>query len=164
MDAYSLWKTAHIISAAILFGTGLGIAFFAWFGYRRAIRTGELDGLRTVLHLTVLADLFFTTPAVVFQLLSGAVLMNMDSWSPYSPWALTVLGLFILVGLLWLPVVVVQIAMSREAEKAGSFQALSPKFHQRFIAWFVLGIPAFLLVLVIFFLMVAKPLSVMAAG
>lgn len=164
MDAYTLWKTAHIISAAILFGTGLGIAFFAWFGYWRAIRTGELDGLRAVLHLTVMADLFFTTPAVVFQFVSGAVLMSMDSWSPYSPWVLTVLGLFILVGLLWLPVVVIQILMSREAEKARSFQALSPKFHRRFVTWFVLGVPAFLLVVVIFFLMVAKPLSVTVAG
>jgi uncharacterized membrane protein len=35
-EAYLFWKTAHVISAAILFGTGLGIAFFAWSGYRRA--------------------------------------------------------------------------------------------------------------------------------
>ena len=50
-DALSLWKTAHIVSAAILFGTGLGIAFFCWFGYRGALRRGEIGPLREVLRL-----------------------------------------------------------------------------------------------------------------
>ena len=159
MNAYILWKTAHIVSAAILFGTGLGIAFFAWFGYQRALKVGELDGLRAVLRLTVIADMCFTAPAVIFQVVSGYVLMQLNSWSLTSPWGLTVIGLFVLVGALWLPVVAIQIAMSREADKAISIQALSPSFHRRFTFWFVLGVPAFLLVLVIFFLMVAKPLS-----
>lgn len=162
INAYTLWKTTHIISAAILFGTGLGIAFFAWFGYRRAMKTGQMDGLRTVLHLTVVGDMCFTAPAVVFQLVSGLALMSIDSWSLSSPWASTVMGLFVLVGLLWLPVVVIQVRMNREAHRVGSIQDLSPGFHRRFILWFVLGIPAFLLVVAIFFLMVAKPLSVIA--
>lgn len=160
MNAYLVWKTAHIVSAAILFGTGLGIAFFAWFGYRRALRVGEMDGLRAVLRLTVMGDLFFTTPAVVFQLVSGFALMRLNDWSYTTPWFLTVFGLFLLVGALWLPVVAIQIAMSREAENAASLQALGPGFHRRFTLWFVLGVPAFLLVLALFFLMVAKPLAV----
>lgn len=160
MNAYLLWKTAHVISAAVLFGTGLGIAFFAWFGYRRALKAGEIDGLRAVLRLTVVADACFTAPAVVFQVVSGFVLVYLDAWSWSSPWALTVLGLFVLVGLLWLPVVVIQVLMSREAEQAPSIAALSPAFHRRFALWFVLGVPAFLLVLVIFLLMVGRPLPV----
>ena len=39
-DTYLFWKTAHILSATILFGTGIGIAFFCWFGYRAALRSG----------------------------------------------------------------------------------------------------------------------------
>lgn len=160
MNAYLIWKTAHIVSAAILFGTGLGIAFFAWFGYRRALGVGQIDGLRAVLRLTVMGDLFFTTPAVVFQLVSGFALMRLNGWSYTSHWFLTVFGLFLSVGALWLPVVAIQIAMSREAENAASLQALSPDFHHRFTLWYVLGVPAFLLVLALFFLMVAKPLAV----
>lgn len=158
MEAYAFWKTAHILSAALLFGTGLGIAFFAWFGYRRALRVGEMDGLRAVLRLTVIADFCFTAPAVVFQLLSGIVLMQIDSWSPTSPWALTVVGLFTAVGICWLPVVVIQVMLSREAERVASVAGLSATFHRRFKTWFVLGIPAFLLVIALFYLMVAKPL------
>ena len=162
MEAYALWKTAHIISAAVLFGTGMGIAFFAWFGYRRAVRVGEIDGLRAVLRLTVIADLYFTTPAVAFQLLSGVMLMRLDGWSFTSPWALTVGSLFAVVGVCWLPVVAIQILLSREAEQVGSVSVLSEDFHRRFRIWFVLGVPAFLLVIVLFYLMVARPLATLS--
>lgn len=70
------------------------------------------------------------------------------------------LFLFGLVGALWLPVVVIQILMSREAHRVTSVKDLSVSFHRRFILWFVLGVAAFIIVLGIFYLMVAKPLSV----
>jgi uncharacterized membrane protein len=162
MDAYILWKTVHIVSAAILFGTGLGIAYFAWFGYQRALKIGEIDGLRSILRLTVIADVCFTTPAVIFQVISGFVLMHLASWPLSSPWSILVFGLFFLVGLLWLPVVVIQILMSREAHRVSSVLNLSARFHRRFNLWFVLGIPAFFVVIVIFYLMVAKPLPHLA--
>ncbi|GEM_PF-6930082 len=82
------------------------------------------------------------------------------SRSSFSPWSVAVLGLFMLVGLLWLPVVVIQIMMNREARRAASIENLGTRFHRRFTLWFVLGVPAFIVVIVIFFFMVAKPLSV----
>ena len=162
MDAHTFWKLVHVLSAGVLFGTGMGIAFFAWFGYRRAMEIGEIDGLRTVLRLTVLGDAVFTAPAVLIQLVSGLVLVQQNQWSLLSPWALTVLGLYLLVGVLWLPVVLIQILMSREAAAASSIASLSAGFHRRYRIWFVLGVPAFLLVIVIFYLMIAKPLAVTA--
>ncbi len=158
MDAHTLWRLLHILSATVLFGTGLGIAFFAWLGYRRAMRIGEIDGLRAVLRLTVIADAGFTAPAVVLQLVSGLALMQLNGWSLYSPWAVTVIGLFVLVGLLWLPVIVIQVVMSRAATRAASVAALGAGFHRSFVLWFVLGVPAFLIVIGLFYLMVAKPL------
>jgi len=160
MSAYLGWKLVHVLSAMVLFGTGLGIAFFAWFGYRRAMAIGQIDGLRTVLTLTVIADACFTAPAVVVQFASGLVLMHLAHWPLSSPWAHTVVALFLLVGLLWLPVVVVQVRMRREAAQAESIAALSAGFHRQFKYWFVLGVPAFLLVLGITYLMVVKPLPV----
>lgn len=160
MDALLFWKLVHVLGASVLFGTGMGIAFFAWFGYRRAMASGEIDGLRTVLRLTVIGDTVFTAPAVVVQLVSGLVLVHMNQWSLTSPWSLTVLGLYVLVGAFWLPVVVIQILMSREAAVARSMSDLTATFHRRFLIWFVLGVPAFLIVIVIFYLMIAKPLVV----
>lgn len=163
MNAYLAWKTVHVISAAVLFGTGLGIAFFAWFGYRRALKVGEIDVLRSVLRLTVIADSCFTAPAVVLQLASGLVLMRLNSWPLSSNWSIAVLALFGLVGALWLPVVAIQVSLSREARQTVSIQALSQRFHRHFTLWFALGVPAFALVVAIFYLMVAKPLSLGAS-
>lgn len=162
MDAHTLWKLLHPLSASVLFGTGMGIAFFAWFGYRRAMAIGEIDGLRAVLRLTVIGDTLFTAPAVVLQLLSGIVLINLNHWSLLSPWSLTVFGLYAAVGFLWLPVVIIQILMSREADRASSIAELKHNFHRRYLAWFVLGVPAFLMVIGIFYLMISKPLAVVA--
>lgn len=159
MSAYLAWKLLHILSATVVFGTGIGIAFFAWFGYRRAMAIGQIEGLRTVLRLTVIADFWFTAPAVVVQFVSGVVLMRLAHWPLLGPFGATSLALFALVGLLWLPVVVIQIRMSREAERAESIATLSAEFHSRFRYWFVLGVPAFALVVGILYLMVVKPLA-----
>ena len=156
MDAYFLWKTAHVISASILFGTGLGIAFFAWFGYQHAMRTSQIGALKTVLRLTVLGDLWFTAPAVVFQAVSGLVLMHLDGMPLFIPWSVTVFALYIAVGACWLPVVWIQIAMEREARGAKVIEDLTPQFHRWFRVWFVLGVPAFICVAWLFYLMVSK--------
>ena len=160
VSALDFWKTAHILSAAILFGTGLGIAFFCWFGSRRALRIRDIAGLRLVLRLTVLADAWFTAPAVVFQALSGLVLMRLLGWPLVSPWSLAVWALFLLTGVCWLPVVVIQMRLSQEANRTTSVDALSGHFHRMFQNWFLLAWPAFTAVVLLFYLMVAKPLAV----
>lgn len=162
-SAYAFWKTAHIVSAAILLGTGLGIAYFCWFGSRRALRSGDVGVLRTILSLTVRADYVFTAPAVVFQLISGVVLMQALGWSYSSPWALTVFALFSLIGACWLPVVAIQARLSAAALAAGSTSELPAPFHRQFHWWFGLGVPAFGALPAIFYLMVAKPLALVSA-
>jgi len=161
--AYEFWKTAHILSAAILFGSGIGIAFFCWFGYRSALRLGDISTLRSFLRLTVIADTWLTAPAVVFQAVSGAVLMNLLGWSMRSQWSVLVWALFVFVGACWLPVVAIQIWLKRKAEQVSSVAALPACFHRMFLIWFGLGIPAFTAIVVLFYLMVARPLSVTGA-
>ena len=159
MTALGFWKTAHILSAAILFGGGLVIAFFAWFGSRRALLNGDIAGLRLVMRLTVLADAWLTFPAVLFQAASGLVLMHLYGWALLSPWSIAVWALFALIGACWLPVVWIQTRLSREADRASSTDALPAEFHRLFRIWFILGWPAFLTVILLFYLMVAKPLA-----
>ena len=159
-DAYGLWKTLHVISATVLFGTGIGIAFFCWFGTRYALARGDLGSLRLVLRFTVLADAVFTAPAIVVQLLTGAVLLNQLGWKWGSPWALTALGLFVFVGACWLPVVWIQIRLARWANQATELSKLPIAFAGLFKLWFVLGTLAFPAVLCLIYLMVTKPLAV----
>lgn len=155
-----MWKTAHVLSGAILFGTGLGTAFFCWFGYRSALRSGELAPLRAILRLTVIADGWFTAPAAVFQVISGLVLMRLLGWPYVSAWSLAVWGLYGLVGTCWLPVVAIQMRLHRETQRVASLNALPAAFHRLFRLWFALGVPAFTAVVIIVYLMVAKPLAV----
>lgn len=160
MTAYAFWKTAHILSAAILFGTGLGIAFFTWFGYRGAMRSRDIGALRPVLRLTVIADACLTAPAVAFQAVSGVVLMNYLGWPLAGAWSIAVWTLFLLVGACWLPVLYIQARLRHASEHAASIDALPAWFHAWFRLWFVLGVPAFAAVIAIYWLMVAKPLAV----
>jgi uncharacterized membrane protein len=160
MSAHELWKTAHVLSGAVIFGTGLGIAFFCWFGYRGAMRSGDIGALRSVLRLTVLADACFTAVAVAFQTATGLRLMVTLGWSFTSAWSVTVWSLFAIAGVCWIPVVFIQMHLARTARRVPSTEWLPRSFHLWFRAWLALGVPAFLAVIAIYWLMVAKPLAV----
>ena len=160
MTAYALWKTAHVLSAAVILGTGFGIAFFTWFGTRRALRMENIGALRMVLRLTVIADAYFTAPAVAFQAVSGVVLVHLLGWPQLSAWTIAVWALFVLAGICWLPVLYIQVELYRAARFATSTDALPAWFRVWFRRWFALGVPAFAAVIAIYALMVARPLAV----
>jgi uncharacterized membrane protein len=159
-DGLTLLKVAHILSAAVILGTGFGIAFFTWFGYRSALRTGEIGVLRATLRLTVVADTWLTAPAVAFQAASGVALMALFGWPLVSPWSIAVWSLFLLAGACWLPVLKLQVLLRDEAGRAASVAALRAHFHVLFRWWLALGVPAFAAVIAIYWLMVAKPLAI----
>ncbi|MUV13433.1 DUF2269 family protein [Noviluteimonas gilva] len=154
MNAYLIVKWIHVLSSTLLFGTGLGIAFFLWMAHRRGDAKSIADTARTV----VIADACFTAPAVVVQLASGLWLAQAAGW-PYSLlWLRMALVLFFVVGVCWLPVLWLQVRarnLARDAAQAGT--PLSPAYHRAMRWWFWLGWPAFLSVLAIFWLMIAKP-------
>ena len=155
MSSPYLWvKWLHIISSTILFGTGAGIAFF----FLRAQRTGNVQVIATVARDVVLADALFTATAVVVQPTTGIALALMAGYSLSARWLLASLLLYVFVGCCWLPVVWMQVQMRRLAETAARTNAsLPPAYHWYYRWWFRLGWPAFVGVLVIFYLMVAKP-------
>ncbi|MBU4237669.1 MAG: DUF2269 domain-containing protein, partial [Alphaproteobacteria bacterium] len=109
-------------------------------------------------RIVVLADFVFTASAVVVQPISGLGLIHLQGWSLTSPWLLAAYGLYVFVGVCWLPVVWIQYRMMKLAEQAaGQGAALPPAYHRLFRWWFALGWPAFAGVLAIYWLMVAKP-------
>lgn len=152
LSAYLLVKLVHIVSATLLFGTGLGTAFFMY----RAYRSGSTEALRVTSRHVVVADWLFTLPAVIVQLATGLWLTVylQIAWS--SIWLVTVLTLFAVVGLCWLPVVAIQIRIARLAG-AGHDAASAARIAALMRIWIALGVPAFLLTLGLFGLMVLKP-------
>lgn len=101
MDVYVIIKTMHIISAAVLFGTGLGIAFFFFF----ANRDTDLATRFFAARMTVLADFLFTLPAVILQPLTGFWLIYHAGYGWSETWLVATYIIYIIAGLCWLPVV-----------------------------------------------------------
>jgi len=154
MNAYALLKFVHILSATLLFGTGLGTAFFLWMSHR----SGNVAGIANAARLSVLADELFTTPAVIVQPLSGIALMHQVGYSWHSSWLQAAIALYLLAGACWLPVVMLQLRVRNlSAAALRDAQPLPPAYFRCMRWWFALGWPAFLSVLGAFWLMIAKP-------
>ncbi len=155
MEIYWALKLAHILGAAVLFGTGLGIAFFMFLADRR----GNVAGIATTARTVVVADFLFTAPAVVLQPITGFALAHVQGLNPFSEqWLVVSLVLYVLVGLCWLPVVALQIRMRDVAIAAADEGVELPAdYHRQMRRWFILGWPAFLGVIAIFWLMIVRP-------
>jgi len=149
-----LLKTIHILSSTVLFGTGLGTAFH---GLASNLR-GDLRALVVSDKNVVLADWLFTTPAVIVQPVTGVLLAREEGFPLDAHWLLATYALYVFVGACWLPVVWLQIRMARIVENClQSGGALPPIYRTYFKWWFALGWPAFIAMVAIFWLMVAKP-------
>jgi uncharacterized membrane protein len=154
LDLYSIVKIIHIVSATIVFGTGLGIAYFMLMGQR----SSDFVERRFSARITVLADYIFTLPAVIVQPLSGAWLVWKAGFDWTDLWLVGTYTLYIVAGLCWVPVVCIQATMKRMLDRQaidGVFDEAA--FSRLFRWWFALGWPAFGGLVIIFALMVMKP-------
>jgi uncharacterized membrane protein len=154
MDWYSLIKTLHIMSATVLFGTGMGTAFFMY----RSHFTNNIDGKLYAAKNTVLADYIFTLPAGVIQPITGIWLIWHVGYNPFDYWLSVTYGLYVFALICWLPVVWIQIQLRQILIECAKAQKTIPdRFHKLFRIWFWLGWPAFISLAVVFYLMVTKP-------
>ena len=150
MTLYEIAKLIHILGTVLLFGTGMGTAFFLLMAYR----SRDLDAIRVTARHVVIADWLFTMPAVVVQPITGVVLMLLLGYRFDTEWFAAVVVLFMLTGACWIPVVFVQYRLRDLAIAATSFETLPQEFHRLMRRWVVLGVPTFSAVLLIVVLMV----------
>jgi len=144
----------HVCGATVLLGTGAGIAFFMLMAHR----TKDAALIAHTAGIVVIADMIFTATAVILQPITGIWLANIAGWPLNEGWVVLSLILYVITGIFWLPVVWIQMQLrdiSRDAHMANT--ALPPRYHQLFRIWFACGIPAFLAVLTILWLMIARP-------
>jgi uncharacterized membrane protein len=151
---YLFLKFIHILGAAVLLGTGAGIAFFmlmAHLGRNVAVIAG-------VARIVVIADFVFTATAIVVQPVTGLLLADMVGYPILDGWIGLSIILYIVTGAFWLPVVWMQMRMRDLAAAAhGREEPLPREYHRLFRTWFAFGFPAFAAVLGIYWLMTAKP-------
>jgi uncharacterized membrane protein len=154
MTLYFIVKYLHVLGAIVILGTGTGIAFFMLMAHRN----GDPAFIARTATTVVIADMLFTLTAVVLQPVSGGILMVLSATTLTERWLVTSLGLYAVAGLFWIPVVFMQIEMRNLARaSATQHQPLPPRYFTLFRRWFVFGIPGFGSVMIILWLMIAKP-------
>ena len=154
MTEYFVLKFLHVIGAAVLLGTGAGIAFFMLLAHR----TGDTRVIAGVARIVVIADYVFTATAVVAQPVTGVLLTKAAGYSLSEGWIVASIALYLFTGAFWLPVVWMQSRMRNLARAAADSGAPLPReYHRLFRWWFAFGFPAFTAVLAIFWLMIARP-------
>jgi uncharacterized membrane protein len=151
---YVIVKWLHILSSTLLFGTGLGSAFYMFF----TSLSGDPRTIAKVVRLVVIADWSFTTPTIILQPLTGFYLIHLAGFPLESRWIAGSIALYLLAGAAWLPVVWMQIKMRDMADVAvRSGDALPSKYFYFLRWWTALGVIAFVALVIVFYLMVAKP-------
>ena len=154
MTLYFLVKYLHVLGAIVILGTGSGIAFFMLMAHR----SGDASFIARTASTVVFADMLFTLTAVLLQPVSGGVLMMLSSTAFTERWLMTSLGLYAVAGLFWVPVIFMQVEMRDLAREAVlQNQPLPPRYFALFRRWFMFGIPGFGSVMIILWLMIAKP-------
>jgi uncharacterized membrane protein len=154
MTLYFIVKYLHVLGAIIILGTGTGIAFFMLMAHR----SGDPAFIAPTAATAVIADMLFTASAVVLQPITGGMLMVQSATDLSERWLVSSLGLYVVAGLFWIPVIFMQIEMRDLARMAAAQQQpLPPRYFALFRRWFVFGIPGFGSVMMILWLMIAKP-------
>ena len=154
MTLYFLVKYLHVLGAIVILGTGSGIAFFMLMAHR----SGDASFIARTASTVVFADTLFTLTAVLLQPVTGGVLMMLSQTAVTELWLSTSLTLYAVAGLFWVPVIFMQIEMRNLARAAAARNAPLPTRYFTLVRrWMLFGIPGFGSVMMIVWLMIAKP-------
>jgi uncharacterized membrane protein len=151
---YFALKFLHILGASVILGTGAGIAFFVLMAHR----TGNAAFIARTATVAVFADFLFTATAIVVQPITGYLLLRDMGLSLADGLVVASLVLYAVAGAFWIPVVWMRMRMrDLAAAAAAAGTPLPAAYHRLFRLWFVFGFPGFGSVLLIMWLMIAKP-------
>ena len=151
---YALTKWLHVLSSTVLFGTGIGSAYY----FLVATLSRDARNVATVAGYVVTADWLFTATTAVIQPLTGYWMMRVAGIGMEVAWLRWSVWLYVLAIACWLPVVWLQIHLRDLARcAAANREALSAEYWRCFRAWFGLGVAAFVAFVAIFYMMTVKP-------
>jgi uncharacterized membrane protein len=152
--AYLWLKLIHVISSTILFGTGLGTATVMLYGYY----CQNISAMAVINRYVVLVDWIFTGTSGFIQPISGLLLVYIAGYPLHSLWIIGSLIAYSIAAVCWFVVVYLQIKLRDLSELACQKNSELPEiYHVYFKWWFILGWPAFISLIVVFYLMVMKP-------
>ncbi len=124
-----------------------------------SIRSRDPRPIAHVAAIVVLADTLFTATAAIAQPITAFLLARTVGWPLTEGWLGWSLALYLFIGIFWLPVVWMQIRLRDLARAArDQSQPLPAAYHQIYRYWFACGLPAFIAILAIMWLMLTKPI------
>ncbi|WP_439856270.1 DUF2269 family protein [Pseudomonas yamanorum] len=146
-------KYIHIIAAIFLFGFGMGSYLYLI----AASRTANPQVIAQVARMVVQFDTWITTPAGFIQIITGFLLIKLAGLPLTTEWVLTSLIIFLCVGALWLPVLVLQKRLQQMALSAvETGRPLDDGYRGVYRKWFWMGVFGFSGMFVIVLIMVTK--------
>lgn len=154
IDPYFVAKWLHVLGSTVLFGTGIGTAYFMW----TAHRSGDARVIAAVAGHVVRADWIFTLGSGIAQPATGAWLIWTLGYDPTESWLVVGYVLYAVALGCWIPVVWLQVrARDLAREAVANTAPLTPAYRRCMAWWFALGWPAFFALMAVFALMIAKP-------
>lgn len=151
--AYVIFRTLHLLGSTVLFGGGLAMGYFLWM----AVRSRDTQTIANTLQHVIRAEWWFIVPAVAIQPLTGILLMNFLGYSQQSDWFRSVMGVYAVLGLVWLPVVIIQVRLRKLALVMEAEPEARHEFTSALRWWAAFSIAMYVLAIALIYLMVAKP-------
>lgn len=150
-----IWlKFIHILSSTILFGTGVGTASVMLYGYFQPNMHAKLAIYRYV----ALVDWFFTGISGVIQPITGLAMVYVVGYTLHMFWLfMSIIG-YSIAAICWFAAVNYQLKIRDITAIALQYnQDLPNEYYKYFSYWFIVGWPAFISLIGVFFLMTLKP-------
>lgn len=150
---YFWLKFIHVLSSTILFGTGIGTASVMLYAHL----TKDPVIIAAIARYVVMADWIFTGTSGVVQPLTGFAMVYWVgySWTAFWIWG-SIVG-YLIAAFCWFPVVYLQIQIRNLAQTAVINNTPLPAAYFRYFTyWVILGIPAFISLVGVFYLMTNK--------
>lgn len=151
-----IWlKLIHILSSTILFGTGIGTASVMLYGYFQP----NMEAKLAIYRYVALVDWFFTGISGLIQPITGLAMVYVAGYSLSMFWiSISILG-YLIAAFCWFGVVYFQLKIRDiTANSIKHKKHLPAIYYQFFTYWFMVGWPAFISLIVVFYLMTAKPI------
>ncbi len=156
MSLYIILKIVHIIGSTYLFGAGTATALLIYRSYllHRKGKIGKSE-LGFALNHAVHTDWFFTLLAGIIQLITGVSLSLITGIPLLGGWLLEAWILFFCVALFWSLAAYLQLQMQRVLREKSDLD-MEVGYRKLIRYWVLPGIPSFVFMILIFYLMVAK--------
>jgi uncharacterized membrane protein len=155
IDAIFAIKFVHVLAAAAMLGTWLGLAAFMWLAHR----SKNTSVVALISQFVVTVEKTVMIPAILLQPLSGFPLAYAIGLQPFGElWILISLAFYAAIVVCWILAMRAEIRIRDLAREAALQSEPLPKsYRQKFRTWRLLAVPLLIGMVCLFALMIWQP-------